>query len=79
MDTNFTAAAFKFASALGIYEGNLQFILKHQSQLTKEQILQLILETCDKANKEVARKWEAAETGFGQEENQTDKLSESKG
>jgi plasmid maintenance system antidote protein VapI len=46
----------KFATALGKYEGNVQFILEEQSRLTKEDILRILQDTYDRAEKDISEK-----------------------
>ena len=46
----------KFATALGTYEGNIKFILEEQSRLSKDEILRVLQDTYDKAEKQISQK-----------------------
>jgi plasmid maintenance system antidote protein VapI len=46
----------KFATALGKYEGNVKFILEEQSRLTKDEILRILQDTYDRAEKDISEK-----------------------
>jgi hypothetical protein len=53
---NLLKTSAQFASALGKYEGNVYFILEEQSRLSKEDILRILQDTYDRAEKDISEK-----------------------
>jgi plasmid maintenance system antidote protein VapI len=53
---NLLKTSAQFARALGKYEGNVHFILEEQSRLTKEDILRILQDTYDRAEKDISEK-----------------------